>query len=89
MPGVEAAKSAATGFWNWVDGRAIVRRLCLLVTFWMTWDITKWAMTFAAAGVFKNGAELAAVVAAVQVPVLALQAAVLKFYFDSRDPASS
>lgn len=70
-------------FWQFIDDRAIVRRIVLFVTLWMTWDSFTWAARFAE-HTAKSGMDVAAIVAAVTGPIAALQAAVFKVYSDGR-----
>lgn len=70
-------------FWNWIDTRAIVRRIVLFVTLWMTWEAFQWAAEFAETTT-KSGVEVAAIVAAVTAPIAALQGYVFKIYAATR-----
>lgn len=77
---------AVATFWNWIDSRAIIRRIVLFVTLWMTWRAFTWAAEYAngltlSAGM---GIEAAAIIAAVTAPIAALQASVFKIYADGR-----
>lgn len=76
----------ATGLWDWIDRRNIDKHAVSLVVLWGTWQITTWAMEFSSLffTTGKNGLELAAVIAAVTAPYMALQAAALSFYFRAR-----
>ena len=71
------AKEAGTNFWDWVDNRTVFRRLIIVFTLYMTWDATYHAWMFSEQSKF-DGIGTAAVIAAVLVPVSALQ----KFAFD-------
>lgn len=66
-------------FWDWIDDRAVVRRLVLFTTLWMTYEITIQAWTFAKASTF-DGLGTAAVVGAVTAPFAALQGWVFTVY---------
>lgn len=70
--------------WDWIDSRDIDKHLLSLGIFYGTIKITSWAMSYASAFTTKNGVEVAAVIAAVMAPYMALQAAAVRFYFDSR-----
>jgi hypothetical protein len=72
-----------TQFWEWVDGRAVVRRIVLFVTLWLTWKSFAWASSFATTTVL-GGADAGLVIAAVTGPVAALQAFTFKWYGESR-----
>jgi|SRR3990167_845403 len=72
--------------WDFIDARDIDKHVVSLVILWGTWKLTAWGMEFASL-VFtteKSGLEIAAVVAAVTAPYMALQAAAIHFYFRSR-----
>lgn len=70
-------------FWDWLDNRGVIRRVILGVAMWMTWEVTHWAMAFAAVSA-RPGIDLAAVIAAVSAPATALSGYVFKAYLDSR-----
>ena len=76
----------ASQAWDWVDKRDIDKHVVSIVVLYGTWYVTTWAMTFAAAALTanKSGVEAAALVAAVTAPYMALQAAVIAFYFKAR-----
>jgi hypothetical protein len=65
-------------FWDWVDERAVVRRIVLAFTLFMTADAVYQAWLFSRVSTF-DGLGTAAVIAAVTAPVAALQ----KFAFDT------
>jgi len=72
--------------WDFIDERDIDKHAVSLAILWGTWKLTAWGMEFASL-VFtteKSGVEIAAVVAAVTAPYMALQAAAIAFYFRSR-----
>ena len=71
-------------FWDWIDKRDIDKHVVSLAVLYGTKIMTSWAMAFAAAHADKSGLELGAVIAAVTGPYMGLQAAAIKFYFDSR-----
>jgi len=72
-----------TKFLDFVDNRAVVRRLVLLATVWMTVWVTGSAWDFAMLSKF-DGLGTAAVIAAVTAPLAALQAAVFSVYAKGR-----
>lgn len=61
-----------TLIWDWIDSRAIVRRLVLVFTLWMTYYGVHKAWLFASASPF-DGVGTAAVIAAILAPIAALQ----------------
>ena len=68
---------------DFVDNRAIVRRIMVGVILWMLIDVYAWAKAYALRpGV--SGLELAAVIAALTVPVTTLQGVVFRLYDTSR-----
>ncbi len=73
-----------TRVWDWVDSRDIDKHIVSVVIMWGTYRLTAWSMEFAALTVSKPGYDVAATIAAVTGPYMALQAAAIKFYFDSR-----
>jgi len=73
-----------TDLWDWIDNRDLDKHavsICILIG---TVKVTAWACIFAEAHMDKSGAELAAVIAAVIAPYMALQAAAISFYFKAR-----
>lgn len=73
-----------TQWWDWVDKRDIDKHVLTFGIFWGTVKLTEWAMVFAATHAAKPGLEIAAIIAAVTTPYMALQAAAIKYYFESR-----
>ena len=70
--------------WDFIDKRDIDKHLLSMGVFWGTMKITDWAMHYAASHADKPGIEIAAIIAAVSTPYMALQAAALKYYFEAR-----
>lgn len=70
--------------WDWVDKRDIDKHVVTLAVLWGTKVLTDWAMMFAALHAAKPGLEIAAIIAAVTAPYMALQAAAIGFYFNTR-----
>lgn len=70
-------------FWDWVDQRAITRRIVLGVTVWMTWRAFAWAAVFAETTT-RVGTDTGLIIAAVTAPIAALQAAAFKVYSEGR-----
>ena len=70
--------------WDWIDKRDIDKHGLTLGIFWGTVKLTEWAMVFAAAHADRPGMEIAAIIAAVTAPYMALQAAAIKYYFEAR-----
>lgn len=66
----------------WIDKYKITRRAVLVTAIWMTWAASEWAMWFAT-GNARNGMEIAAIIAAVQAPVMAFTGMVFKVYAEN------
>lgn len=76
-------KGWLTRSWDWVDERDIDKHIVSLAILYGTIVVTNWAMRFAETGA-RPGIEIAAIIAAVSAPYMALQAAAISFYFKSR-----
>jgi hypothetical protein len=74
--------------WDWVDERDVDKHFIATVTMYFMVYLIQWAEHYAALNVARPGWEVAAVIAAVNAPYMAMQAVVLKFYFDYRTPVS-
>ena len=70
-------------FWNLIDDRDVDKHAVSLVVLYGTWVVTRWAMHFAEVGA-RPGLEVAAIIAAVSAPYMALQAAAINYYFKAR-----
>lgn len=70
--------------WDWIDKRDIDKHVVTLCILYGTKILTDWAMVFAVTNAARPGLEVAAIIAAVTGPYMALQAAAIKFYFDAR-----
>jgi hypothetical protein len=70
-------------FWDFIDKRDIDKHVVSLSILVATVHVMRWAMKYAEVTPMP-GIEIAAVIAAVLAPYMAMQAAALKFYFDSR-----
>jgi hypothetical protein len=72
--------------WNFIDDRDIDKHLVSLLVLIGTWRVTIWAMEFASLlfTTTKSGSDVALVIGAVTAPYMAMQAAALAFYFNSR-----
>ncbi len=68
---------------DFVDKAAIIRRLVLGLSCWMTWDAYRWAAQFATY-TDKAGVETAAMIAAVTAPVSWITVAVFKTYTEGK-----
>lgn len=74
---------AVAAMWNFVDNRAVIRRIAFMWILWMTSVVIFWAMEFADNHPDMDGLKMAAILGAVLTPWSAMQAAVFKFYADS------
>ena len=76
-------------FWKWFDDTNIDLWLVSVFILYGTWRITAWAMDFAS-GVYSHATNdmssvgIAAVIASVSAPYMAMQAAALAFLFKAR-----
>jgi len=73
----------ASECWDWIDKRDIDKHAVSLAILSGTVFITHWAMQYAENG-NRPGIEVAAIIAAVSAPYMALQAAAIAFYFRAR-----
>lgn len=84
---MKAFNNAITAFWDWVDGRGVIRRLVLAVTMWMTFWIsyrmTEFVFDALARGKISEGSIVAAI-GVITAPIVALGGYVYKAYLDSR-----
>lgn len=71
-------------FWNWVDDRDIDKHVLSVLILLGTKVVTDWAMLYASMHADRPGLDVAAVIAAVTAPYMALQAAAIKFHFNAR-----
>lgn len=70
--------------WDFIDKRQIDAYAVSLAILYGTIRITEWAMRFADDAGTRTGIEIAAIIAAVMAPYMALQGAAIKFLFDAR-----
>lgn len=69
----------ASGAWDFVDKRQVIRRLAFIWMLYLTGLLVKWTMDYAWQS-NQDGLHIAAVIAAVWTPWTALQGAIFKFY---------
>lgn len=69
--------------WDWIDSRIVVRRAVIVFTLYMTLTETWHAWEFAKVSTF-DGVGTAAVIAAVLVPLSAVQAFAFNMYMEGR-----
>ena len=74
-------------FLDFIDERAVVRRLVLLFTLYMTWLGTTGAFAFAIVSKF-DGMSTAAIIIAILAPLAALQGFAFNSYTNSRTESS-
>lgn len=74
----------ASQAWDFIDKRDIDKHAVTMFIMAGTWKLTEWAMAYATMQHAKSGTEIAAIIAAVTGPYMALQAAAIGFYFRSR-----
>lgn len=68
---------------NWIDRYLVIRRAVLLAALWMTVEVVHWGMHYASTTQIP-GLEAAAVLTAVQAPVVAFGGYVFKWYVESK-----
>jgi len=71
-------------FLAFLDNRSVFRRVAFLWMIWLTTRATMWCFDFAAASPYKDGVQVAAVIASVMAPIAGLQAAIFKWYSEAR-----
>jgi len=72
-----------TRFWDWIDDRDIDKWVVSLIILYGTVDVMRWAMHYAENG-DRPGLEIAAIIAAVSAPYMALQGFAVKWFFEAR-----
>lgn len=70
-------------WWDWFDRRKIFERIISVAILYGTIKITAWAMNFAEHG-DRPGIEVAAIIAAVVAPYMALQGAAIAFLLKAK-----
>lgn len=72
--------------WDFIDKRDIDKHVVSVAIFYGTIKVSMWGMSFASQALSTGTEtfEAAAVIAAVLAPYMALQAAALKWYFETR-----
>ena len=70
--------------WDFIDARDIDKHTVSVAIMLGTWKLTEWAIMYANLQHQKSGIEIAAIIAAVTAPYMALQAAAIAFYFKAR-----
>ena len=75
-----------TEFWDWVDTRGVIRRIVLFaamwMTFWVSYQMTKFAML--ALELDRISGNIPLIIGAITAPIVALGGYVFKAYLDSR-----
>ena len=71
---------------DFIDNRAVVRRVAFFWAAWLFTDVVYWAETFADNHPEMDGLKMAAMLGAVVTPVAGTFAAVFKFYTNSMEP---
>lgn len=72
------------GLLDFIDNRAVVRRIVLSITVWMTWRSFVWAAAFADHTTL-GGTDAGLIIAAVTAPIAALQGFIFKIYAEGRN----
>lgn len=71
-------------FMDFVDSRAVIRRIAFFVMLWITIKTSLWTIEFAWYS-SRPGLEIAAIIAAVWTPLSALQGSIFAFYDKGRN----
>lgn len=80
---IEGIKAALKAFLDFLDNRAVFRRVAFMVSVWMTWAAFEWAKDFAI-NTTRDGLQIAAIIGAVTAPISALCGYTFKVYTDDR-----
>jgi hypothetical protein len=86
QPPAEVNKILATmtAFWDWFDKRDVDKHIVAMTTLGVTFGVIRWSMIYAESNPARSGTDIAAILAAINVPLMALQTAVISFYFKAR-----
>ena len=76
-------------FWDWFDARDVEKHLVAIFTLFIRYQVIVWSMAYASANKGQSGTDVAAVLAAINVPLSAFEAAVIKWYFAARTGTGS
>ena len=76
----------ASEFWDFIDKRDIDKHAFAWLVGVCGWGMTKWAMDFADAHPAMSGSDMALVLGAVGAPYALFAGAVVKWYFERKDP---
>jgi hypothetical protein len=79
-------QTAGAKFWDWVDGRSVVRRSVLFTTLYTTVEAFKWGAAYANTTPL-SGTDAALIIAAVTAPITVLQGFTFKWYGETRTKA--
>lgn len=79
-------KAALAAILDFIDERAVVRRTVLFFTLWMTYwmSYSAWEFAVTALALKYDGLSIAGIIAAIMVPVTALQGFAFKSYSEGR-----
>jgi hypothetical protein len=83
-PEVTKTLSIMTVLWDWFDQRDVEKHLVAIFTLALTFVTVRWSMHYADVNQARNGTDIGLIIAAINVPMTALQAAVIKWYFGAR-----
>ena len=81
---VKAVLGMFSYVWDWIESRNVDKHAVTMFTLYYMVYLIMWAERFAAANSSKSGLEVAAIIAAVHAPYMALQTFGLRFYFNDR-----
>lgn len=85
-PPHQVSKILATmsAFWDWFDKRDVDKHMVAIGSLLVTYQVVRWSMHYAEIESARPGSDIALVLGAIGVPLMTLQTAVIKWYFESR-----
>ncbi len=69
--------------WEFIDARDIDKHAVTIATLYISVEVVRWSMGFAQIST-KPGIDIAAIIGAINAPLMAMQSVTIKWYFDSR-----
>jgi hypothetical protein len=69
--------------WDFIDARDIDKHIVAIATLYISIEIVRWSTGFAQNSP-RPGLDIAAILGAINAPLMAMQSVTIKWYFDSR-----
>jgi len=85
---VSLALATMTALWDWFDKRDVEKHLVAFLTLVVSYQVICWSMGYADRNHERTGTDISLVLAAINVPITAFQAAIVKWYFSARTGTS-